>query len=144
MSEISLFYLKCAICLILLLACVAAARPLVAAPLDTTVNAAAVRSDLRQEQRDASAASAPDPTVSTVQKADKKLEKSLSTVPVKSGLSPVMKEKIYPNGRRVTQVKGAAGTYCVTEEGVGATDGIDQMQQGRRKKVTNCGHLFDQ
>jgi hypothetical protein len=110
--------------------------------LNTEVDASAVHRDLQKEQQQAIPSSTAN-GASAPKTLDDKLEKSLGAVPTKQGLSPAMKEHIYPDGRRVTQVKGAAGTYCVTEEGVGATDGIDQMQQGRRKKVTNCGHLFD-
>jgi hypothetical protein len=52
-------------------------------------------------------------------------------------------EKVYPNGRRVTKVSGPGGEYCVTYEGVGATDGVDQIQRGIHGKVIGCGHLFD-
>jgi hypothetical protein len=52
-------------------------------------------------------------------------------------------EKTLGDGRRVTKVSGPGGSYCVTSESVGATDGIDRIQEGMHGKVTNCGSLFD-
>lgn len=52
-------------------------------------------------------------------------------------------ERTLSDGRRVTKVSGPNGIYCVTNDSVGATGGIDVMQRGMSTKVTNCGNLFD-
>jgi hypothetical protein len=65
-----------------------------------------------------------------------KLEKSIAVAA--KPRSTTMEEIAYSNGRRMTKIVGPGGTYCVTEEGVGATNGLDMIQNGVRKKTTNC------
>lgn len=52
-------------------------------------------------------------------------------------------EKILSDGRKITKYYGLGGAYCVTTEGAGSTNGLDQIQGGAHSKVTNCGSLFD-
>lgn len=54
-----------------------------------------------------------------------------------------MEVKVFPGGRRMTRITTPVGTYCVTYEGAGATDGIDQIQHGVQQKLSNCDHFFD-
>jgi len=52
-------------------------------------------------------------------------------------------EKVLADGRKITKYYGVGGAYCVSTDGAGSTNGMDQIQGGARTRVTNCGSLFD-
>ena len=49
-----------------------------------------------------------------------------------------LEEVQLPDGRRMTQVHGSKGTYCVYKESVNLTKGRDQLTSGVRTMTTTC------
>lgn len=47
------------------------------------------------------------------------------------------------DGRRITKVTTPSGSYCITQKGAGASDGVDQLQDGSQQRQTSCGNLFN-
>ncbi|MEC5217897.1 hypothetical protein RCH09_002861 [Actimicrobium sp. GrIS 1.19] len=72
-----------------------------------------------------------------------RLAQGIAAAGVVHRLMPSMQERVLADGRRVTKVTSSSGTYCVTQEGAGANDGLDRVQNGNHMKATNCGNLFD-
>ncbi len=70
----------------------------------------------------------------------RRLEKGIAAA---AGPAPGMVERTLADGRRVTRVSGPTGVYCVTQDAVGANNGIDHIQGGMQNRVTDCGHLFE-
>ena len=70
------------------------------------------------------------------------LEKAFALAARHNGLSPGMEERQLPNGTRITRVTNSSGSYCVTQKGAGANDGIDHLANGNQFQVTSCGNQF--
>lgn len=72
----------------------------------------------------------------TVDTAQSRLEKGIAAAAKSQALG--MEELTLSDGRKMTKVVGSGGTYCISTDSVGASDGIDYMQSGVKKKMTNC------
>lgn len=72
-----------------------------------------------------------------------RLEKAFALAAKHDGIVPAMEERQLPDGTRITRVTTSSGSYCVTQKGAGANDGIDRIANGNPFQVTSCGNLFN-
>ena len=72
-----------------------------------------------------------------------RLESAFSSAARHNGIAPVMEDRHLPDGTRITRVTTSSGSYCVTQKGAGANDGIDRIANGNPFQVTSCGNLFN-
>lgn len=71
------------------------------------------------------------------------LGNAIAAAGINHNLAPTLRQRTLPDGSTIVQVSSAAGTYCVTQQSAGATDGRDHLQNGNPALPTSCGHLFD-
>lgn len=71
------------------------------------------------------------------------LASAIAAAGINHNLAPTLRQRTLSDGRTIVQVSSAAGTYCVTQQSAGATDGRDHLQNGNAALVTSCGNLFD-